>query len=222
MFAALSHTDDFLRGANRFHPNRWADCPTLWLILLILGFAPIYGGMMGSYHLHAAERLWQVLYAALKVPLLLFATTLLCLPGFFVLNTIMGLRDDLRESFRAILAGQAGLSIALASLSPITRFWYFSSSSYRGALLFNAFIFTVATIAGHVVMFRYYRGLIRRNHHHRTMWYGWLILYAFVGIQMGWIARPFVGTPNMAVSFFREGAFSNAYVVVARLIFGSS
>lgn len=37
---------------------------------------------------------------------------------------------------------------------------------------------------------------------------------------MGWILRPFVGSPDIPVSFFRAEAFSNAYVVVARLILG--
>ena len=43
----------------------------------------------------------------------------------------------------------------------------------------------------------------------------WLILFAFVGIQMGWVLRPFVGTPNKPVQFFRQGAWSNAYIEVA-------
>src|SRR5262249_36946684 len=127
---------------------------------------------------------------------------------------------DLREALQAILAGQAGLSIALASLAPLTRVWYFSSDSYRAALLFNAGVFAVATLAGQVVMFRYYRVLIRPNRPHRPMAFAWLVLYWFVGIQMGWMLRPFVGDPSMQVSFFRAEPFSNAYVVILRLLVG--
>jgi hypothetical protein len=221
MRAVLAETDDFLRAAGRFDPTRWTERPVWWLLVIVLGFAPVYGGMMGSFNLDSPERIWQVVFSALKVPLLLLATGLLCLPGFFVLNTLLGLRDDFRESAQAILAGQAGLSIALASLSLLTRFWYFSTSSYRAALLFNAGMFTLATIAGQIVMLRYYRVLIRRNRRHQTMLYAWMVMYAFVGIQMGWVLRPFVGSPGLKVSFFRAEPFSNAYVVVARLIFGS-
>jgi hypothetical protein len=46
----------------------------------------------------------------------------------------------------------------------------------------------------------------------------WLITYAFVGIQMGYLLRPFVGNPDQPVSFFREEAWGNAYVTVAKLI----
>ncbi len=188
---------------------------------MILAIAPVYGAVMGSYHLDSTERLWQSVYSAAKMPLLLFTTSVLCLPGFFVLNTLFGLRDDLRESLQAILAGQAGMSIALTSLAPLTGFWYFSTLNYRAALLFNAGAFAVATIAGHVVMLRYYRALILRHRHHRIMLYTWILLYAFVGIQMGWTLRPFVGHPGLRVSFFRAEPFSNAYVRVAELIFGS-
>ena len=46
---------------------------------------------------------------------------------------------------------------------------------------------------------------------------GWS-LYAFVGIQMGWVLRPFIGDPTGPVEFFRRGAWDNAYVIVARMI----
>ncbi len=221
MPTALVHTDEFLRATGRFDPARRAEQPAWWLPVMILVFAPIYGGLMGSWHLDSPERIWQVVYSAVKLPLLLFATSLLCLPGFLVLNTILGLRDDFREALQAILAGQAGLSVALASLGPVTRFWYFSTSSYRGALLFNAGMFAVATVAAQIVMFRYYRVLIRRHRHHRVMLCAWLVLYVFVGIQMGWLLRPFVGSAGMPTTFFRAEPFSNAYMVVARLIFGA-
>jgi len=220
MRTALLHTDEFLRGTGPFDPEQQAPRPWWWLPVIILCFAPIYGGLMGSFHFVSAERAWQVIFAGVKVPLLLFATSLICLPGFFVINTVLGLRDDFRESFQAILAGQAALSVALAACGPLTRFWYFSSSSYRGALLFNAGAFALATLAGHLVMLRYYRPLVRRHKFHRLALYAWLVMYAFVGVQMGWTLRPFVGSPNMLVSFFRQEPFSNAYVVVARLVFG--
>ena len=46
-------------------------------------------------------------------------------------------------------------------------------------------------------------------------------IFSLVGMQMGWMLRPFVGTPGRPVTFFREEPFSNAYVVIARLVFGA-
>lgn len=40
----------------------------------------------------------------------------------------------------------------------------------------------------------------------------WMIIYALVGAQMGWILRPFIGSPNMPFTFFRarQGNFFQA------------
>jgi hypothetical protein len=105
-------------------------------------------------------------------------------------------------------------------MSPLTRFFYFCDVNYRAALLFNAGAFALATVAAQFVMLRYYRVLIRKNRYHRVTLVTWLVLYSFVGIQMGWVLRPFVGAPNTPVTFFRQEAFTNAYIVIVNLIFG--
>ena len=46
----------------------------------------------------------------------------------------------------------------------------------------------------------------------------WIVVYAFVGIQAGYVLRPFVGSPEMAPSFLRKESFQNAYVKVWSLI----
>jgi hypothetical protein len=187
-------------------------------IVLILVFAPLYGAVMGSYAFDSPERVLQVMYSAVKMPLLLGVTTLICLPALFVLSTVLGLRDDSRESVSAILAGQAAMSIALASLGPVTRVFYESESDYSLAMLFNALMFALGTGAAQLVMRRGYSSLIGRNSQHRWMFWGWGVMYVFVGIQMGWSLRPFVGSPSAFPTFFREGAFTNAYVEVAAIV----
>jgi len=191
------------------------------LLLCIVIAGPLYGALMGSYAFDSGpDRLLMVLYAAVKMPLLVLVTSLLCLPGFFVLTTVLGLRDDLHRSLSAILAGQAALVLALASLGPVTRLVYTSGIGHSNAILFNAGMFSVATALGQVVLWRRYRELVRENPRHLVMLWGWLLAYAFVGIQMGWMLRPFVGTPGAPVTFFRQEPFSNAYVVIARMVFG--
>jgi hypothetical protein len=217
MRAVLRNSDDLLRGIGRFDPRSPAvHLPTLLAIMVTFG--PIYGAVMGAYGLDFGERLWQVLFSAIKVPLLLCATTILCLPAFFVLNTIAGLRDDFGHAVRAIVAGQAVLSIALAAMAPMTAWWYASASSYTVALLYNGIVFAIATLAGHLTMMRYYRPLIVRQPAHRGALVGWGVTYSFVGIQTAWMLRPFVGAPGLDVGFFRSEPFSNAYVFVAGMV----
>lgn len=183
-----------------------------WPLVLACGLA--YGVVMGSF----GGREGQILYSAIKVPLLLAATLFLSLPSYFVLNTLLGLRSDFAIAWRAVIASQAGLTIILVSLAPITGFWYASSSEYRSAILFNAAMFAIASGGAQVILRRGYRPLIDRDPRHRWLLRVWVVLYAFVGIQMGWNLRPFVGAPNEPVRFFRAGAWENAYVIVARMI----
>ena len=144
----------------------------------------------------------------------------LCLPSFFVINTIAGLREDFGQVLRAVVATQSCVTVVLASLAPFTGLWYLSSADYQSAILFNAVMFGVATIAAQVVVRRYYGPLIQRSPRHRQLLRFWFVLYAFVGIQMGWVLRPFIGDPNQPVAFFRSGAWGNAYVVLAHMIVG--
>ena len=107
------------------------------LVLGILVFGMFYGAVMGTYGGVTGRRLLQVVYSAVKVPVLLIVTFLLSLPSFFVLNTLLGLRSDFSRVLRSLVATQTGLTVILAALAPFTAFWYASSSAYQPAILFN-------------------------------------------------------------------------------------
>ena len=183
-----------------------------WAIVLSCGL--VYGGVMGFF----GGRWGQVAYSAVKVPLLLAATLTLSLPTYFVINTLLGLRDDFAAAWRAVVASQAGLTIILVALAPLTAFWYASFAGYRPAILFNTLMFGIASLGAQVILRRAYKPLIARDRKHRFLLRTWIFLYAFVGIQMGWNLRPFVGNPDEPVRFFRSGAWENAYVVVAQIL----
>ncbi|MBN2579468.1 MAG: hypothetical protein JXB10_10790 [Pirellulales bacterium] len=189
-------------------------------MIQILLFGMCYGAAMGGFGGLSDGRIWQVVFSAVKVPLLLLAASLIALPSFFILNTLFGLRRDFAEALRALVATQAGLAVILASLSPLTLTWYASSADYAAALHFNSLMFAAASFGAQILLRGYYQPLIRRNRRHAVMLWSWLLIYVFVGIQMGWILRPFVGSPGTPVQFFREGAFSNAYEVVFQLMTG--
>jgi hypothetical protein len=199
----LVRVDDVLRGRTTSYP---------WSFLVFCGL--FYGGVMGAF----AGRPLQAVYSALKVPLLLLATLAFCLPSYFVANTLVGLRSDFASALRAIVTSQAVLTIVLAALAPLTLFWYASSTHYHAAILFNAAMFAVASLASQAALARAYRPLIARSPRHRALLRAWIVIFAFVGIQMGWTLRPFVGSPDQPVRFFRGGELENAYVIVGRMI----
>jgi hypothetical protein len=218
MIGLLAQIDDVLR-CRRAVQSRPAVSALLWMVGCIATFGMVYGAVMGAFGGIWGERVWQVLYSAMKTPLLLLGTSAIAWPSFFVFNTLAGLRRDFARATTALMAAQAGLAIVLASLAPLTVVWYASSGNYGDALRFNGAMFAVASIAGQWLLRDHYRLLIERDARHRWMFWLWLAIYIFVAIQMAWVLRPFVGAPSAPVEFFRRDKWGNAYLVVARLIY---
>lgn len=187
------------------------------LLLVVIGCGLTYGAAMGLYGFSGGRTL-QLLYSAVKVPLLLLVTFGLSMPSFFVVNTLLGTRDDFRPAFRAHVQAQAALTLTLCAFAPFTLLFYASVEDYPLAVLFNAAMFAGASFTAQFVLRRLYRPLVARHRQHLTLLQVWLVIYAFVGIQLGWVLRPFIGSPGSAVRFFREGAWGNAYLEVWRLV----
>lgn len=191
----------------------------IWCVLI--GGA-IYGAAMGTYGLDGAR--WpQILWSALKIPLLLSLSGALSLPIFTVLYALAGLRDDFPIVLRALLRTQAVLAIVLASLSPLIVLIYASlgkgARSYDWALGFNFLLFGIAGGVAQTVLRSSCRELWRSDARHRLLLSSWMWLVGFVGVQMAWVLRPFVGDPHSATTFFRPDALSNAYIALWHWIF---
>jgi hypothetical protein len=188
--------------------------------MCLVAFAMAYGAVMGAFRGLVGRDQWllQIAYSAIKAPLLLTGSFIIGLPSFFVLSTLLGLRRDFAESVRALVAAQAGLAIVLASLGPLTLLWYASSTNYQQALLFNGVMFAAATLAAQYLLRLYYRPLVQRDPRHRRLLLCWAFIYMLVAIQLAWLLRPFIGSPQVDVQFLRPEAWDNAYVIVGRLI----
>ena len=213
--AGIAAVDDLLRGEGR-HSVGGGRVPAAQLGLMVIGFGFFYGAVMGAY----GVRPLQSCYSGAKVPLLLGVATVICLPSYYVINCLLGLRRDFASALRGVLAAQATLAVAIASLSPVTALAYASGEGYRFAIAFNGLMFALGAAAGQLVLARHYRPLIRTNPRHRIARNVWLTLYVFVAIQMAWVLRPFIGAPGLEVRFFRQDAWSNAYVEVVNILAG--
>jgi hypothetical protein len=225
MSGFFSAVDRLLRGQGEFaaageeSQATRASVRTQLLVIVLCGST--YGAIMGAYGGLAGNGWQQALVSAVKVPWLFTVTFLLCLPSFFVLNVLAGLGKDFRRVLNSLLGFQAIASLVLAAFGPITFLMNVSTDFYSFMVLLNGIFFAVASATGHATMRRMYRPLIQQDHRHGRMYVVWLVLYVFVGIQMAWVLRPFIGAPNLPVQFFRRDAWSNAYVVVWDLILRS-
>src|SRR5437762_1887759 len=150
----LDPVDRMLRGATgRLWPG---------LAAVVAGGAA-YGAVMGAFGGLGGDRALQVVFSAAKVPLLILVTTALALPSFFVVNTLLGLRDDFPGAVRAVAATQAAVAVVLAGLAPYTALWYASTRDYQEATLFNALTLGVASPSAQWVLRRRNATLIARD-----------------------------------------------------------
>lgn len=223
MTALFALADEFLRGRARFAVTASPKGRVVALLTLTLVFGALYGAVMGGFGYCVSGQPRLLAYVglvALKVPILLLVTFALCLPSFYVINAILGLHADFAQALRAVTATLACLALTLASLAPVTLFFYFCTGFYDAAILFNGLMFAIASFASIIVVRRYYGPLIRANPRHRSMMVIWFALYIFVAIQMAWTLRPFIGDPNPVVPIvvFRSGEIDNAYLEVIRLV----
>lgn len=209
----LSDADTALRRSLTARP--WWAGPRL-----VLTLTPLVGLATGSFSVDSPGRALLMVYAALKMPLLILGTTALCLPGFFVLHAALGVREDFSIALRSVLGGQAVLAAALAALAPLIPVWYTMIHGKRAALMGVSLLFAVSSLASVVSVARVYRRELPRRRAHRVLPACWFLLYAFVGVQMGWMLRPFVGSPEAPPRFLRDEPFTNGYVVVFELLFG--
>src|SRR3990172_12161418 len=136
MRAWLGSADDILRRAPWVTDQLDSRRAIVRMFGCLVLFGLLYGVAMGSFRALASQPQWlrQVVYSAVKVPLLLTATFVISLPSFYVLNSLFGLRRDFARAVRALVAAQAGLAIVFASLAPFTLTWYASSAVYHEAL----------------------------------------------------------------------------------------
>jgi hypothetical protein len=213
--APLLDLEGLLRGEGR-HAVGSGRPPVARLALTVLLCGAAYGAVMGSWGLDAE----QALYSAVKLPLLVFAASLLCLPNFWVVNRVLGLAPDFLAACRGLLSAQATLAVALAALAPITALFYASTDSYDFAKLLNFALFGVATLAAQRTLARHYRPLLARDPRHRVALLAWPTLYFFVAGQMAYVLRPFIGNPRFETSFLRDPWWGNVYVDLAWAVRG--
>ncbi|MCD6595462.1 actin-binding WH2 domain-containing protein [bacterium] len=173
----------------------------LFLISVIL-FA-IYGFVMGIYNSPM-----QAFSSMVKVPILFYLSLLISYPALFVFNIILGSKLSIGQSMAMVLSAYVLIACILASFAPIALFFILIGSSYPFLRLLHVAIFGIAGIAGMVVL---NQGFVLACEHHSIyphqgikVFQIWVIIFAFVGTQLAWNLRPYLGNKKFPFQFFRK------------------
>ena len=181
-------------------------------LITLLVLCAFYGASAGAYAGPA-----QALSAAIKLPVLFLGTLAICFPGFFVIQVLVGSRLRLAQVL-ALTTGALALSaVVLAAIVPVALFFLLTGANYHFLELLHVAIVLGSGLVGMAAL---HEGLAfaceKRGVYPRramTIMQVWAVLFAFVGIQMAWNLRPFVGDREAPFKVFRhyEGNF---YTVV--------
>jgi hypothetical protein len=211
--------------------EHWTVKRLLFCVAVIFSGAGLYGAAMGWWR--APE---QGLIVAIKFPLIILLTTL----GNALLNgmlaPLLGLNISLRQSLLAILMSFTIASAILGSFSPLTAFvvWnappisdngQFSARTYSFIQVMHVCIIAFAGTIANVRLVQLLKQLSGRAVVARRVLFAWLAGNLFLGSQLCWILRPFIGNPNLQVAFFRphplQGSFYETVFSAIRQILGS-
>ena len=166
-------------------------------------FLALYGAVMGSTH-----SLWQALSSGFKLPLLFLATLIVCAPTLYFFNLIFGSNQSLSQNVALMLTAITVTAVVLLSFAPIVLFFLLTSSNYQFFKLLNVGVFAVAGIVGVIFLIQGMRlvsaGGGEGANARQIVVRLWIIVYAFVGSQVAWTLRPFVGAPSMKFELFRQ------------------
>jgi hypothetical protein len=114
------------------------------------------------------------------------------------------------------------MAVLLLSFASIALFFILTAGGYQFFKLLNVFFFAVAGIAGMLFLAQGMRVVSAADQEQGRAgrWLVlrlWIVLYAFVGSQMAWTLRPFVGYPDAKFELIRQLG-GNFYAEVFRSI----
>ncbi|MEM1185790.1 MAG: hypothetical protein AAGI53_12425 [Planctomycetota bacterium] len=210
-----------LRALNALLKGR--SLPTRQTVLIGITFAAAYGLCMSSFGAWSPERAVMPLVGAMKAPLVLALTTLVCVPAFWGLCGATGRSDWFRVALKCVSESQAVGAVALAALGPLVVVGYLAGIGEATALVLNAFAFAIAiaAIAAQRALWTRLRKLMGRGGAPARLLACWFVLYGFVGVQVAWMVRPVIVPRDEPFGLLRDEPLTNGYVAVARVVWAA-
>lgn len=193
---------------------------TAGLAASVLVLGAVYGACMGLYGMLRGTQYGLPFLVAVmaKVPALFLLTLIVTCPSLYVFAALAGSSLRFREVVRLLLSATAVGVAVLASFAPVTAFFTFSTRSHPFMQVLNAIVFAMSGLAGLRFLHRRLSEVLQADEPPQvpgapprsarwklaSIFKAWFVVYCVVAAQMGWILRPFVGSPNLPQELFRS------------------
>jgi hypothetical protein len=192
--------------------TRWDARRFGFQIAVIIIGAGSYGAAMGWW-----RDPQQALFTAIKFPLIILLTAL----GNALINgmlaPLLGLNIPFRQSFTAIVMSFAITSAIFGGFSPLIAFMVWNAPPTAAGAAYNFILVThvaVIALAGSTGNLRLLQLLSKAAASRAVglrVLIAWLAGNFFLGSQLSWILRPFIGSPGLPVEFLRHNALQGNF-----------
>lgn len=171
--------------------------------LLLVLFSFLYGVSMGAYHSVA-----QAVAAGIKVTVLFSLVLVICFPAFFIIQYIIGSRLAVWQMISIVLSGFLLTTAIMLSFIPVTVFFLLTGGNYYFLQLLHIIVFLLSGVFGMKTIVDALRHACeKRAVYPQTgvvVFRFWVVIMVFVGIQLAWNLRPFLGDRGQPFELFRE------------------
>ena len=187
-------------------------------VLIVVLSTAAYGEVLAAWRspLMAA-------YVAVKLPVVFVATTLVVSAFCWAAGLLCRAGLRYREVLGAVFSAMAVAGSILLALSPVVLYFVFSGAPDAGTreemrfahatmMMVHILVLACAGATGNLVLCRALRRRVPPACRLAPMVALWIASFAVVGCQLGWIMRPLVGSPNIAVEFLRSDALGSNFL----------
>jgi hypothetical protein len=193
----------------------WKDL--LGLVAFVVLACGLYGAVLAGWRSPQLS-----IYAAIKLPLLFLGTTAIVAAFNWMTASIVGSGLSFRSTVFVVFAAMTIACWIMLSLVPVALFFLMSGVSYTGThdelryahnsiLMTHIGILALAGVGGNAALLKGLRRVVRPRCPATGLFLVWLFAFAFVGCQMSWILRPFVGSPFYSVVFMRSDCLNRNF-----------
>ncbi len=224
----LRHGGTLLRGESE-EIARWLERwegGRLWFCLAaVFAGAGLFGAALGAW-----RSPMQALYGGIKVPLVILLTTAGTVLSNAMMAPLLGLDIKFRQSLLVILFSHTIAAIIMGGFSPVLFFVVCnappvptaasaSTAGHSIVLLVEVALIAFAGVVANVRLRQLLDRLSGSPPISSRIMFAWLAANLFLGAQISWLMRPFVGSPDLPVEFLRSNAFQgNFYETVFRAL----
>ena len=211
-FEVLQNRDEHFEKINK---ETYAENLITAQVVLISAFAFFYGAIMGSYN-----SLLQAATSGVKLCLLLFLTLLICFPSFYIVQLVLGSRVKIKQLAVMLLSGFLMTTTVMLAFAPIVLFFQLSADNYNFLQFIHVGVMVFSGFFGMRAVLDALRNCFEESGIYPKIGLSifriWVIIFAFVGIQLAWNLRPFLGTKELRYELVRKETQGNFYSAMIR------